>query len=243
VSLSLDQLDPSGDIRTIAQDAGALEGGNSRRDLIKKAGIGGAGLIGGSAALGLLSPLEAFAASATGPYRKHRSAANDLKIGNYALTLEYLEAAFYAQAVAGGALRDAEIAGFARTVAGHEATHVKQLKSVLGKKAVSSPTVDFGNAVTDQATFLKTAAVLEPVGTAAYAGAGPYIKTLAILKVALSIHSVEANHAAWAAALLRSTSIDGSAVPAPNANNPAYSYKKTLDLVGGTGFVTGNLNP
>ena len=33
----------------------------------------------------------------------------------------------------------------------------------------------------------------------AYAGAGPYIKQLPILKAALAIHSVEANHAAWIA--------------------------------------------
>ena len=32
-------------------------------------------------------------------------------------------------------------------------------------------------------------------------------------------------------------------MPAPNANNPAYGYKKVLKLVGATGFVTGGLNP
>jgi hypothetical protein len=244
MTFSLDQIDPSGDIRTLAEDAGALDpAGNSRRDLFRKGAIAGGGIIAGSSALGLLSPLEAFAASATGAYSHKRSAANDLKIGNYALTLEYLEAAFYGQAVANGKLTDPDIANFAKVVAGHEAAHVKELKAVLGKKAVKSPTVDFGAAVTDQTTFIKTAAVLEPVGTAAYAGAGPWIKNLAILKAALSIHSVEANHAAWAAALLNLKGIDTTISPAPNANNPAYSYKKTLGLVAATKFVTGNLKP
>src|SRR5262249_34946661 len=121
--------------------------------------------------------------------------------------------------------------------------HVAELKKLLGKKAVSSPQVDFGAAVTDQTTFIKTAAVLEPVGTAAYAGAGPYIHTPAIVKAALSIHSVEANHAAWAATLLKWKGIDATAMPAPNANNPAYGYKKVLKLVAATGFVKGNLHP
>jgi hypothetical protein len=243
MSLHLDQIDPSGDIRTIADEAGAYDAAQSRRELLKRAGIGGAGLVGGSAALGLLSPFEAFAASATGRYSHHRSAKNDLKIGNFALTLEYLEAAFYTQAVNNGRLTDADIAEFARVVAGHERTHVRELKALLGKRAVSSPKVNFGAAVTDQTTFIKTAAALEPVGTAAYAGAGPYIKSLPILKAALSIHSVEANHAAWAATLLKLKGIDTSAKPAPNANNPAYGYNKVLKLVGATGFVTGNLHP
>jgi hypothetical protein len=245
MSLALDdQLDPTGDIRGIAEEAGAYDASSSRREMLKRAGLGGAGLIGGGAALGLLSPFEAFAASgATGPYAHRRSAKNDLRIGNYALTLEYLEAAFYTQAVKNGALSDPDIAQFAKVVAGHERAHVKELKAVLGKAAVSSPKVDFGKAVTDQTTFIKTAAAFEPVGTAAYAGAGPYIHNLAILKAALSIHSVEANHAAWAASLLKYKQIDPSAKPAPHANNPAYGYKKVLRIVGKTGFVKGNLHP
>ena len=35
-----------------------------------------------------------------------------------------------------------------------------------------------GKLLADQVTFIKTAAAIEPVGTAAYAGAGPYINNL-----------------------------------------------------------------
>src|SRR5262249_2523878 len=165
-----------------------------------------------------------------------KSFKNDVKIGNYALTLEYLEAAFYGQAVANGKLTDADVASFAKTVSAHETAHVKELKKVLGKAAVKAPEVDFGNAVTDQTTSLAPSHALEPVGTAAYAGAAPYISTPAIVKAALSIHSVEANHAAWVAALML-YKFGGTDSPAPNANNPAFNEKKVLGIVKKTGFV------
>jgi len=89
----------------------------------------------------------------------------------------------------------------------------------------------------------KTAAAIEPVGTAAYAGAGPYLNNLAIVKAALSIHSVEANHAAYAAALLKLKGIDTNANPIPNSFNPAYSFSKTIKTVSSLNIVKGDLQP
>ena len=82
---------------------------------------------------------------------------------------------------------------------------------------------------------------IEPVGTAAYAGA--YINNLAIAKAALSIHSVEANHAAYTAALVKFKGIDASANPIPNAFNPANSFAKTVKIVSGLNVVRGDLQP
>jgi Ferritin-like domain len=235
--LSIDQLDPSGDIRTIADDVGAYDPIGTRRDMLKRAGFAGVGLAAGGTLLGaFMGPVEAMAASGAIDWTHRKSAKNDVKIGNYALTLEYLEAAFYNQAVANGKLSDPDVQTFAKTVAAHETAHVKALKKLLGRAAVKAPKVEFGAAVTDQTTFLATANALEPVGTAAYAGAGPYIKQTPVVAAALSIHSVEANHAAWAAALSL-YKFGGKELPAPNAFNPAYSRQKTLKIVAKTGFL------
>jgi hypothetical protein len=234
--ITLKQIDRSGGLRELADQAGALDADGTRRDLLRRSGIAGAGFVAGGVLFnGLLSPAQAAGITFS---TKKKSAANDAKIANYALTLEYLEAAFYKAAVDGGALNDADALDFAKTVAAHEAAHVAALKQALGRAAVKSPTFDFGAAVTDQATFLKTAATVEPVGVSAYAGAGPYIKQLPILKAALAIHSVEANHAAWVAALLK-YKFGATASPAPTAFNPARSEKAVLKIVTATGFIKG----
>jgi hypothetical protein len=231
--ISLEQIDRSGALRELADDAGALDSDSTRRQLLRRAGMVGTGFVAGGVLFdGLLSPAEA----ATITWSHKRSKANDAKIANYALTLEYLEAAFYKQAVDGGALTDADVLQFATTVGGHEQAHVDAFKKVLGHKAVKSPTFDFGPAVSDQTTFLQTSAAIEPVGTAAFAGATPYLLQTALVQAALSIHSVEANHAAWILALLK-YKFGGEASPAPNAFNPAYSEKKVLGIVGKTGFI------
>jgi hypothetical protein len=252
-NLSIEELDPSGDVRQAADDAGAWDPSGTRRQLLHRAGVGGVAVFGVGA---LLSPLDAFAAanaSQKGAYatrgsrsiRRGRPNANDVRIGNYALTLEYLEAAFYAAADKAG-FPDADIAAAAKTLAAHEQAHVTALKRVLGKAAVKAPTVNtdtVGRLLADQNTFIKTAASIEPVGTAAYAGAGPYINNLAILKAALAIHSVEANHAAYTAAIVKFKGIDASADPIPNAFNPAFSFAKTVRTVSSLDLVRGKLQP
>lgn len=246
-------LDQSGDLRQMADDAGAYDPSGTRRNLLRQAGVAGVGVFGVSA---LLSPLEAMAAASAsqkGAYSRSRSKsirrgsinANDVKIANYALTLEYLEAAFYAAAVTKN-FPDKDINDAAKVLADHEQAHVDALKKVLGKAAVKAPKIN-GDTVEmllkDQNTFILTAAAIEPVGTAAYAGAGPYLNNLGVTQAALAIHSVEANHAAYTAAIVKFKGIDATADPVPNAFNPAFSFKKTIREVGKLDLVVGPLQP
>lgn len=197
-----------------------------RGDFIKRAGVATAGFVAAGALFdGLLSP--AAAAISSKP-----SKANDVKILNYALTLEYLEAELYAQAVGNNAFANAQLRDFANVVAQHEDAHVRLLRSVLGRAAVKKPTFEFGAAVTDSNTFALAAQTLEDTGVAAYAGQGPNISQRAIVKAALAIHSVEARHAAWIR-LLRSES------PAPRTSDSPKTEKSVLAAVKATGFVKG----
>lgn len=217
--LNLAALDADGAIQETAEAAGA-----TRADFFKRTGVATAGLVAaGTMFDGLLSPAAAAISS-------RPSKANDVKILNYALTLEYLEAEFYNQAVVANALTTPAVRDFALVVAGHEGAHCRLLLSVLGRAAVAKPTFDFGDAITNEAKFIATATVLEDTGVAAYAGQGPHIFQRPVVKAALSIHSVEARHAAWIRLITQ-------AMPAPNVVDDPKTEKQVLAAVGSTGFI------
>jgi rubrerythrin len=205
-------FDTDGALRETAEQAE----GQSRRRFLRTSGlaVGGAAVAGG-----LLPGASAMAATPKG----------DVAILNFALTLEYLESAFYASALKHAGLTG-EHKRLARTVHQHEAAHVQALKKALGSSAVKRPAFDFGSAVQSQAAFTSTAITLEDTGVQAYQGQAPFIKSQAVFKAALSIHPIEARHAAWIRNLAGQD-------PAPAAFNPALSKDQVLAAVGGTGFI------
>jgi hypothetical protein len=148
---------------------------------------------------GAVSAGAVYGASAVGPYVGNALAASgsgDVDILNFALTLEYLETNFYE--VKGKAVGlGGEAQALARTIGGQEAEHVAALTKAItaaGGTPVKAPTFVFP--VTDQASFLKLAYVLENTGVGAYNGAGPSLQNPAYLAAAGSIVQVEARHAA-----------------------------------------------
>ena len=228
--LKLEDVDIDGAIREAGEDIGLDRGA-----FFRKAAVAGGGVVAGGA---LFGPFLGNAAAAISTRKSKR---NDVRILNYALTLEYLEEAFYEQAVNNRAFSAPEFEVFAKAVRAHEAAHVKFLRKALGSSAVKKPSFDFKDTVTDGAKFAATAQVLEDTGVAAYAGQGPNLLQRPVVKAALSIHSVEARHAAWIRFLNGggAPGVESSKQPAPASFDKALSERAVLKAVGDTGFIKG----
>ncbi|MEJ7798101.1 MAG: ferritin-like domain-containing protein [Solirubrobacteraceae bacterium] len=190
------------------------EDGDTRASFLRKAGLGSAALVGSGALLG--GPGTAFAG--------HEDSIPDVDILNYALTLEYLEATFYTQALGGkgttgvpdskarfgrdmitdakqldrfaGDIRD-HAYNHLRVIRNHEITHVDFLRKALGDKAVGPCKFTFSKALRNARSFLVTAQVLENTGVMAYDGGIRYVDAGDNLQVGAEIATVEARHAAY----------------------------------------------
>jgi rubrerythrin len=125
-----------------------------------------------------------------------KSAKVDQGILNYALTLEYLQAAFYTEAERMKAIKG-DVGKAARKLGSVERAHVKAFKDVLGRNAVGRPSFDFQGVTEKPRPFLKTAVAFEDLAVAAYGGQAANLKADSALAAAVSIYSVEARHAAW----------------------------------------------
>ncbi|MEO5574863.1 MAG: ferritin-like domain-containing protein [Gaiellaceae bacterium] len=222
----LDELDRDGAI----QETAAKVAPETRSAFLKKAGVG----------LGAIAATSAFAGGIPSIARGQAVPQSDIDILNFALTLEYLEAAFYAQANANKIFAGKrELFRFSQVVAQHEAVHVNFLKRVLGAKAVAKPKFDFKDTVTNAAKFAATAQVLEDTGVHAYLGQVANIKTKAVLTGAGRILPVEARHAAWIRDIRFSGGTTSPTTPAPAAFEDGFTKAKILAAVTATGFIVG----
>jgi rubrerythrin len=120
----------------------------------------------------------------------------DVGIAKYALTLEYLEADFYKQAAESGMLKGQALE-IGKAFGDQEQAHVDALEAMLKKLGEDLPDKPTGKFPLDsQDAILDLAATVENLGAAAYLGQAAKIKDKEVLAAALSIHSVEARHAA-----------------------------------------------
>jgi rubrerythrin len=120
----------------------------------------------------------------------------DLGIANYALTLEYLEAQFYSDAAESGMLKG-KILDLAKSFGANEQEHVDALIAMVkkaGGKPADKPKAKFP--LESEKAILELAATVENLGANAYLGQAGNIQDKEILAAALSIHTVEARHAA-----------------------------------------------
>lgn len=184
----------------------------SRRETLAKLGIGGA-----AAAAWLLAPKSSHAQPAIAVPGKDKpmttvanetaprtmATSGDLDIVRFALTMERLEASFYAQVVAAHQARaylPPRASEAAQKIAAAEADHVRALEGVLtgaGQALPAATTYQFPTQVfVSPITFAWFAYTLEEIGIGAYLGAVGSIESEAIRQAAASIYGAEAQHAA-----------------------------------------------
>lgn len=162
-----------------------------------------------------------------GPYVRRAlamSGGGDVDILNFALTLEYLESTFYAEAKR-RAKPSGELKALVDLIAKDEQQHVEALTGSikkLGGKPVAEPKFDFSYSGTGG--FLKLAQTFEDTGVSAYNGAAPMIESKEVLTAAGSIVQVEARHAA-------AIRLQNKEEPAPAAFDEPLGEKQVLKAV------------
>ncbi len=239
-NLRLESLDVDEALRESAHNAevALAEEGDTRLGFFKKAGLAGGAAVGGGALISALVPGTAMAARGGRPPKEFGK--GDIGILNYALTLEYLEAAFYNEATAnnssGTPFATENTAVFLATVTRDENVHVKFLEEALGKKAIKEPKFNFGTTTENLAEFVATSVALENTGVSAYSGQALNIEDPANLAAALSIVTVEARHAS-VIGLIEKKSAMGISPDGPF--DKPLSARKVLRAVKETGFITG----
>ncbi|MDO7851005.1 ferritin-like domain-containing protein [Hymenobacter sp. CA1UV-4] len=165
----------------------------------------------------------------------------DTGILNFAYALEQLEAAFYAQVVAGPYFAGASAAekDVLRDLRDHEAIHAAFFKNLLGSNAIRDLTPDFSNIDFAQRTtaqsasrlgVLNAARAFEDLGVAAYNGVGRYIVRNDYLLLAGKIVSVEARHAAIIRELITANTFVASDV-VDTTNNGLEKSKRPQDVL------------
>lgn len=186
--------------------------GQERSDFLLKGALAAGAIFG----LGAISPFVRNAVAGSGM--------GDVEILNYALTLEYLESAFYREGLKkAGATGD--LKELLKTISTDEDAHVKALSQTvkdLGGKPVKAPKVAFEYA--DTSAFTALAETIENVGVSAYNGVAPEIKSKDVLTAAGSIVQVEARHAAAIA-------LSNGSNPAPDAFEPTMTQEQVLKAV------------
>jgi len=170
-----------------------------------------------------------FGAGAVSPFVGRVLAQDgDLEVVNFALTLEYLETAFYETAVKKVKL-SGDVRALAQQLAEDEGQHVDALITAVkgaGGTPAKKPQFAFGGAFASEAAFLKLANVLEDTGVSAYNGAAPSLQSKDILAAAGSIVQIEARHAA----LIR---LARDKPPAPRAFDRSSTKEQVLQAAGG----------
>ncbi len=164
----------------------------------------------------------------------------DIRILNFALTLEHLEYAFYRDALANdftrksfGGFLDPNLYDRLLNLRDHEDTHVDALTATiqdLGGEPVEELCYDFGYTTVTQ--FLGVAQALENTGVSAYVGAIADIKSPSLQTTGATIATVEARHASYLNLINRVN-------PFPDAFDEPLDMDEVLAIAGQ--FIVGEM--
>jgi len=174
------------DVEVRGQELGA--GSLSRRALL------GAGALGAVVTVPVVGRLLRVGDALGTP-----SKAQDVKILQLVLQVEYTQVAFYEEALAQAQL-SGDVREFAQTALGHERQHLAAIRKALGSNAGAKPRFAFGDKTKNAGAFMRAAIQLEDIAVAGYNGQAANL-TKGTLAAAAEIVSVEARHAAWVRAL------------------------------------------
>src|SRR5215210_2624898 len=206
---------PDGALRELAEDPG------SRKRFLRM--MGGAGAAGALAIFmaacgGDDDDSASGGGSATTDTNSGAAMADDLKIVQYALTLEHLETDFYNAVIDAGVIKDRALAETAKLIRDNEQQHVTALTGTVKQLGGTPkrPKTNFDAILQGgEKMVLETAATVENLGAAAYLGQAGRIKSKEILAAALGIHSVEARHAAALNSVVGKTIVPDGAFAKP----------------------------
>jgi rubrerythrin len=123
----------------------------------------------------------------------------DSGIVNFALFSEYLENEFYERIIEGDEVTDDNLRDLYKDILGNEQEHQRALEEIAEQigRPVRKPKADFSKVFAGgQEKILSFSATLENLGAAAYLGQAARIQDRMVLAAALTIHTVEARHAA-----------------------------------------------
>jgi rubrerythrin len=164
----------------------------------------------GSAATATTSTGTATTAATTNPF-----GAGDIGILNYALTLEYLETEFYEKVVA-AKMFSGKVGALLEEFSKQEQSHVIALTAAIkgaGGTTAAKPNGKFP--ITSPTQVATLAYTVENLGASAYLGQAANIQSKQVLAAALSIHSIEARHAATLGTLVKKSVTPNGAFAVP----------------------------
>jgi Ferritin-like domain len=194
-----------------------VESTGSRRQLLARAAL----VAGAAGGMGVLVGLGTDSA------RSAPSPAQDVRILNFLLLLEYLQHDLYSEALAAGNLTG-ELLRFARESDSYEREHVSSLHELLGPEARGKPVFRFGDALTREGRFAAAALTLEETAVSGYIGQAANLTPERRVAIA-RIVSVEARQAAW----IRDFA---GRLPAPYAADRAKTARAAMETIERTGF-------